>query len=310
MSNDIIQHENTSTMMLDSKAIESYKDMAKLMAQASVQVPDHFKGKPADCLAVVLQAAQWRMNPFVVAQKTHIINGTLGYEAQLVNAVVSSSNAIKGRFHYEYQGTREEWRPKWIKENRKGKDVWKPQFNGNACVRAGAVLAGESEITWGEWVYPVDQEIFNSPLWRTNPRQQAGYLAVKFWSRFYVPDVLLGAYTPDELHEAGEMRDINPAPNDQLQKSNKGVMGKLQQAKKQKPKPVQEEKQQEPPQAVQESEPLNEFDVALQDWMQAVGESSREELNEVMADIATSKLPDNYKTQLRQVCRERMEQLK
>jgi hypothetical protein len=37
-----------------------------------------------------MQAAQWGMNPFAVAQKTHVVNGTLGYEAQLVNAVVSS----------------------------------------------------------------------------------------------------------------------------------------------------------------------------------------------------------------------------
>ena len=42
--------------------------------------------------------------------------------------------------------------------------------------------------------------------------KQAGYLAVKFWARFYTPDVLLGAYTPDELHEAGAMKDINPVP--------------------------------------------------------------------------------------------------
>jgi hypothetical protein len=41
-----------------------------------------------------MQAAQWGMNPFAVAQKTHVVNGTLGYEAQLVNAVVSSSNLL------------------------------------------------------------------------------------------------------------------------------------------------------------------------------------------------------------------------
>ena len=40
------------------------------------------------------------MNPFAVAQKTHVVNGSLGYEAQLVNAVVQASGAIDGRFHY------------------------------------------------------------------------------------------------------------------------------------------------------------------------------------------------------------------
>ncbi|VFS64074.1 RecT family [Kluyvera cryocrescens] len=61
------------------------------MADSKATVPAHLAGKPADCLAVTMQAAQWGMNPFAVAQKTHVVNGTLGYEAQLVNAVVSSS---------------------------------------------------------------------------------------------------------------------------------------------------------------------------------------------------------------------------
>jgi 3-hydroxymyristoyl/3-hydroxydecanoyl-(acyl carrier protein) dehydratase len=60
------------------------------MADSKATVPAHLAGKPADCLAVTMQA-QWGMNPFAVAQKTHVVNGTLGYEAQLVNAVVSSS---------------------------------------------------------------------------------------------------------------------------------------------------------------------------------------------------------------------------
>ena len=85
-------------------------------------------------MAIVMQAAQWGMNPFAVAQKTHIVNGTLGYEAQLVNAVISSSKAIDGRFKYEYQGD-------WSDPHKS---------NGDAAVRCGAILAGDDEITWGE----------------------------------------------------------------------------------------------------------------------------------------------------------------
>lgn len=51
-----------------------------------------------------MQAMQWGMNPYAVAQKTHLVNGVLGYEAQLVNAVIASSSAIHGRFHYRYGG--------------------------------------------------------------------------------------------------------------------------------------------------------------------------------------------------------------
>ncbi len=39
---------------------------------------------------------------YAVAQKHTLVNGVLGYEAQLVNAVIASSSAIHGRFHYRY----------------------------------------------------------------------------------------------------------------------------------------------------------------------------------------------------------------
>lgn len=144
-------------------------------------------------MAVTMQAAQWGMNPFAVAQKTHVVNGTLGYEAQLVNAVISSSRAIKGRFKYEYGGD-------WLNPSKK-----------DACVRVGAILAGDDDVTWGEPLYLHTITTRNSPLWKTNPKQQAAYLAVKYWARMYCPDVILGVYTPDELHDYAPVeREINP----------------------------------------------------------------------------------------------------
>ncbi len=235
MSNEIVQHNNIQTMMLDHNTVESCKEVAKLMAQSKLSIPDHLRGNPADCLAIVFQAAQWRMSPFAVAQKTFFIQGSIGYEAQLVNAAVSSSNAIKGRFHYEYKGTREEWMPSMKKVNKNGKDSWVPVFNPNACIRVGAQIRGESSVTWGNWIYPADQKVFNSPLWRTNPQQQAGYLAVKFWARMYTPDILLGVYTPDEVTLEREIRDVNPDEREKTARSS--VMDKL---SKMNPKPNQE----------------------------------------------------------------------
>ena len=146
-------------------------------------------------MAVIMQAARWGMDPYQVASKTHVVSGNLGYEAQLVNAVVSSSDAISGRFHYEYSD----------KE-------WKDDKDPTAWVRVGAILKGESEIQWGEKLYPSKVGVKNSPLWKTNAKQQSGYLAIKYWARLYTPAVLLGVYTPDEMEEKTE-REINPAYN-------------------------------------------------------------------------------------------------
>ncbi|MDQ2150088.1 RecT family recombinase [Alcaligenaceae bacterium C4P045] len=179
---------STTGLVLDGRNMESMMRAAEMMASGKSTVPKHLQGSPSDCMAVIMQAMQWNMNPFVVAQKTHLVNGQLGYEAQLVNAVVQSSGAIKGRFHYEYQG----------------------DGSGLQC-RVGAVIAGEDEITWNEWLKSSDVTTKNSPLWKTNPRQQMGYLQVKNWTRAYTPGALLGVYTPDELEELPmRERDITP----------------------------------------------------------------------------------------------------
>ncbi|MGC0990123.1 RecT family recombinase [Pantoea agglomerans] len=206
MSNEImhppVNEADTKAAIFSPSGLQKLQAFAEVMAQGKATVPAHLSGKPADCLAIALQAAQWGMNPYAVAQKTHLVNGTLGYEAQLVNAVITSSTAVQGRFKYEYNGEWEKFKPGAANaSNERG-----------LSVRVGAVLKGESEITWGEPLYMEYVTTRNSPLWKTAPKQQLAYLAVKYWARLYCPDVILGVYTPDEFEPAQRSeRDVTPA---------------------------------------------------------------------------------------------------
>lgn len=204
MSNDIAITSQPGATVGTAAAIFSPEGMnqlvrfAELMAASKATVPQHLAGKPSDCLAVTMQAAQWGMNPFAVAQKTHVVNGTLGYEAQLVNAVVSSSNLLSTRLNYRWDGD-------WSKVN--GKSDKSPSLT----VTVSAVLKGEAEPR--ELTISMAQAgVRNSPLWEQDPRQQLAYLCVKRWARLHAPDVLLGVYTPDELQEVTPRveRDITP----------------------------------------------------------------------------------------------------
>jgi hypothetical protein len=169
---------------------------AELMAKAKHMVPDHFINNPGGCMAIIMQAQRWGMDPFVVAGKTHIVSGKLGYEAQLVNAVVQGSGMIVGSFKYEYRGD-----------------------GPSLECRVGARLRGDQEVTWGEWLAQKDVQVKNSPLWKTNPRQQLGYLQVKNWARLYCPGAILGVYTPEELRESPAERDITPSADKEPQHS-------------------------------------------------------------------------------------------
>lgn len=199
----IAQEQNlpttTAGFLMNPAVMTEFYRFAELMAGAVVTVPKHFHGKPADCMAVVMQAARWGMDPFQVAGKTHVVNGNLGYEAQLVNAVLQSSGSIRSRFHYEYDGEGQKLQ----------------------C-RVGAIPAGETDIVFGQWLCIADVKIQNSPLWKTNPKQQIGYLQVKNWGRQYAPGAILGVYTVDELdHSPAVEREVNAAP---AKKSLKAVV--------------------------------------------------------------------------------------
>jgi hypothetical protein len=98
---------NSLALLTDPTRMASIMAVAKIMASAKVTVPKHLQGQEGDCMAICMQAANWGMNPFAVAQKTHLVNGVLGYEAQLVNAVVQSQGYIDGTFQYEYQDARQ-----------------------------------------------------------------------------------------------------------------------------------------------------------------------------------------------------------
>ncbi|EJV7907077.1 recombinase RecT, partial [Salmonella enterica subsp. enterica serovar 1,4,[5],12:i:-] len=155
---------SASNAIFNVQALGQLTAFANLMADSQVTVPAHLAGKPADCMAIVMQAMQWGMNPYAVAQKTHLVNGVLGYEAQLVNAVIASSSAIHGRFHYRYGGDWERCtRTKEITRDKNGKNGkytvtervrgWTDEDEIGLFVQVGAILRGESEITWGEPLY-------------------------------------------------------------------------------------------------------------------------------------------------------------
>jgi len=217
---------SASNSIFNVQALGQLTAFANLMADATIAIPDHLAGKPADCMAIVMQAMQWGMNPYAVAQKTFFVGGKLGYEAQLISAILSSSGAIRGRFHYEYGG---DWakclRSKDVTVKKTGSKGayektervrdWSDEDEEGLFIRAGAIIRGESEITWGEPLHLSSVAIRNSPLWVTKPKQQILYLATKDWSKAYCPAAVLGFQDADDLSYRKE-REINPAPAQRL----------------------------------------------------------------------------------------------
>ena len=196
---------NSDTVGFIMANFEGLERLAKVMADGIVSVPEAFQGKPADCLAVILKAQRWGMDPFEVVQKTHVVHGTMGYEAQLIASIILRSGVLDGRFKGEYHGD-------WSKLQGKTKKVagakggeytvanWGPKDEEGLGLTLSATIRGDSEpksIT--VWLADIPPQNRKSTNWAVDPMQQMWYTCTKRWSRRHTPDVIMGLYDPEEL---------------------------------------------------------------------------------------------------------------
>lgn len=151
-------------------------EFAKLMALAKCAVPNHLRDNPGACLAVCVQAMEWSMSPFAVANKSYVVNDRLSFESQLIHAVIEMRSPISSRLRNSFSGEG---------ATRKCK-VW-------------ATPKGETEPLVFESSEFKDIQPKNSPLWKSKPDLQLYYNASRDWARMYFPDVILGVYAEDEL---------------------------------------------------------------------------------------------------------------
>lgn len=172
------------------KTLGEGMEFAKMMAISGPMVGKSFRNQPGACLGIAMQAWRWGMDPFAVSQKSYTTNESIAYEAQLVAAVIHTRAPIEGKPTYTYEG--------------EGDDL--------ICT-VSVKLVGEDEPK--TMVSPRCGNITpkNSPLWKTNPRQQLAYHTIRNWARLYVPEIIMGVYDAEEVEEmarAERARDVTP----------------------------------------------------------------------------------------------------
>jgi hypothetical protein len=179
-------------------------EMAKLMALSGPAVPSYLRGQPGACLAIVLQATEWRMSSFAVANKSYKVTNKgedrIAYESQLIHGVIEARAPLVGRLRCSYEGEGDERR----------------------CIVTGKLRGEDAPFVFRSEplgkLRPARNEYGNikgSPLWDRKPDLQMWYDASRDWARQYCPDVLMGVYTADELESAGfvgpdNAKEINP----------------------------------------------------------------------------------------------------
>ena len=171
--------------------LRTVPDLAKLsdIISRSRVLPPHARNDGATCCVLALKAMEWGFPIISVIESSTVINDRLGYTSQMIHAVVEKNAPIKHRLRYEIVGDGEERRCK-VWATFKGEDEPHVYLSQPLAKMLEARPKRKDGPGFG-----------GSPLWETNPEVQMFYSASRQWARIYCPDVILGAYTRDELEE-------------------------------------------------------------------------------------------------------------
>lgn len=185
---------DSAVPIFDTGMFEHMMRIAKLMANSSL-VPEHLNrvkkvnGRDyaiepdeaiANCFLVTNQAMHWKMDPFAVAQHTHVTKGKIGYEGKLIAAAINSNPSIVERLSYQYEGAG-------------------PNRKVIATARHAADRGPKSiEGTVGQW-QTKEKDGSVKENWAKNPDQQLSYRGAREWARRHFPEIILGVWGDDEL---------------------------------------------------------------------------------------------------------------
>lgn len=171
--------ESSVAVYLDTAKFDQAWRAANLLSKTDL-VPAQYKNKPENCFLAFTMATQVGANPFMFMQKTYVIQGKLGMEAQLVIALMNSRGPFTSPVQWEFAGEG---------KTRKCTAFATHKVTGQVC---------KATVDWNM----VELEGWNKKpgsKWLTMPDQMFQYRSASFLCSLYCPEVKMGLPTVDEL---------------------------------------------------------------------------------------------------------------
>jgi hypothetical protein len=163
------------------QAFEDAQRIAKALASSTL-IPPQFQGQQgfANCLVALNISRRMGMDPLMVMQNLHIIHGRPSWSSQFIIGLINGC----GRFsplRYEING--------------KGDTL--------ACTAVATELATGEELRGPEVTMAMAKRegwaTKSGSKWATMPELMIRYRAAAFWGRLYIPELLVGIQTQEEV---------------------------------------------------------------------------------------------------------------
>lgn len=173
--------------LMDSARFEHIQRVGTMYANSNL-VPDHFKGKQADCVIAVEMALRLDVHPFTLMQAMYVVHGKPGIEAKLAIALINQSGLFQGPLQFKLDGT----------------GMGRKCIAFQAHAKTGQVCEAECTMEMAKAEGWYDKA---GSKWKTIPDMMLRYRSASFFGRLYCPEVLFGMQTREELEEI----DVTPA---------------------------------------------------------------------------------------------------
>lgn len=192
----MIQDSGEFSMLLDSAKFHQLQRIGHMYA-TSKMVPQHFQGDEASCMVAVQMAMRLQVDPFMFLQKTYVVGGKPGMEAQMAIALVNTRGPFEGPIDWNF------------KHDDNNRVIEATAFATHR--KTGRVCS--STLTW-ETV--VAEGWDKNKKWTSLREQMFAYRSAVFLARRYCPEVLMGMAMAEELEEI----DITPAATRTVEPAN------------------------------------------------------------------------------------------
>lgn len=176
--------------LMDTARFEHIQRVGTMYANSNM-VPDHFKGKQADCVIAVEMALRLGLHPFSLMQSIYVVHGKPGMEAKMVIALINSSGIFVGPLQYKLEGEG---------AKRQCTAFAVDKSSGQMCEAVCSMEMAKAE----GWIDKAGSK------WKTLPDLMLQYRAASFFGRLFAPQVLFGMATKEELDDFNE-KDVTPA---------------------------------------------------------------------------------------------------
>lgn len=175
-------------------SVQSFEDAQRMATHlcASDLVPKEYKGNMASTLIALEMSYRLGDSPFVVMQNLDIIHGKPSWKSTYIIAKINSC----GRFaplRFKYTGTGDD----------RSCVAYTKDFNGDVYEGTAVTIRMAKAEGW---------YTRSGSKWPTMPDQMLSYRAASFFGKLYVPELLAGMQTAEEIVDIGHV-EIKETPN-------------------------------------------------------------------------------------------------